>query len=1208
MPSYQGWRVDIFNSAPNNALPIGVVHTPEPDPSFTAILEVDTAVRSWIDEPTITYEQRFRWVEEFLRDRSAYNLVSNPMLQYTNPTGIPVNAMPPGWVLVSSSQSDPNRWRFYPMVVDPGNTIGGDSVFPRSIILNDQPDVGSPFTLFFPNGYVFLYNSTLSASMPVSCVIRGTAHSVQVNVPYVLEVYYTTDPLPPFASGYSYPSDSSWRTQSRMRASVFGKDVGGSVVETALLQATSAHRGQGSDIGRSNYLARYPLDLPNYLLAPPGVPRLVRVDRVRRWVCSSNIVFHHSGTVSADIELEFTNLPGLAVIAVVMYPRSEMMAFRWEYRSAHFRNGVEWAMRSYPSYSFGSNPRMVSTHPSGTGSLAADYRGAHAMGNLPVPYAGKDTRSVNRPMPPLQYNLFSALGDAGLVFRYGIVFATPPSNGDPPSYLQADVDSLPANGADLISYPYSGTYQSAPREILNGVVTRTWSVPSTRQMANFVELLSDDIPVELNRKYRFYTGSFLVDTGPDYPPVNPSRCPYYVRSESDTYRYVAIGYDHHGDVTEIVHFSTQTAPALGCSNTWIRFTNPNTTKARLGIVFMQPYVHPADLGLPGNQPYLVLSPMKAAHIFPLLLADFWPGGVDPSPSDANLIPNDVADFHTGWMDMQVLEFNPTGQESGSQTGYVRISPWGWLSQTQSWLQSAPMFLHICIRVRFRLANTYPPQDKDAVPILVLRMQWLSDAGVSLFIEQNVDLRDYNDTQWHDLLLVAPVFAVLKTEPYPNKIEVRVVYSGSRAPVLYLGYLNIGFVNDPAGLNIVRRRVSVGHGPIASAVTIRKPPRVIGVAEVSRFHWGVKVRPGLAYVPYTVTPDEVSHSFVRRAGFSPGDQLVLVYTLPEFARTQSASRNQRGLYVPYHYRTEPVNIRNGVFRVTERVLPWMDMTLYLPDGTSVSGRADGVGGVFRAGEYGREVTLLAPSLSGYSGSAVVRYAHYGYYYTYTGCFYEDSGSPQPAVFNLSPYGTDSAKLSGPFIAQLMHEDPFHIYSASPVNSLIGAYLYLMPSRAILRSDFEAGDRTGVALPFPGYTGSYLRHALGHFPLQYGLDRLRRAVLNSSGNVVAIYEMAALVLAWCTYMTPLGTAYIDLLDIRFRGGGLPDGHQPPSPGAYWDMSDWDGDSVVGGGRAIVRLPRSLLEPAPDRDAFTHEEILEIVHRYLPVGIDYEVEYVD
>jgi hypothetical protein len=58
----------------------------------------------------------------------------------------------------------------------------------------------------------------------------------------------------------------------------------------------------------------------------------------------------------------------------------------------------------------------------------------------------------------------------------------------------------------------------------------------------------------------------------------------------------------------------------------------------------------------------------------------------------------------------------------------------------------------------------------------------------------------------------------------------------------------------------------------------------------------------------------------------------------------------------------------------------------------------------------------------------------------------------------------------------------------------------------------------------------------------------------------------------------------------------------------MSEWDGGYSAGAGRAIVRLPRSLLLPDSNREAFTHEHIVNLVNQYLPAGIDYEVEYVD
>jgi hypothetical protein len=106
----------------------------------------------------------------------------------------------------------------------------------------------------------------------------------------------------------------------------------------------------------------------------------------------------------------------------------------------------------------------------------------------------------------------------------------------------------------------------------------------------------------------------------------------------------------------------------------------------------------------------------------------------------------------------------------------------------------------------------------------------------------------------------------------------------------------------------------------------------------------------------------------------------------------------------------------------------------------------------------------------------------------------------------------------------------------------------------------------------------------------------------------YGIAALRIAYVGQIPTLGWACVDLADIRTRGGGLPSGAKVDVPGAYWDMSEWDGGYSAGAGRAIVRLPRSLLLPDSNREAFTHEHIVNLVNQYLPAGIDYEVEYVD
>lgn len=1210
MPLTPQFSVDVFNSVPTGSVPLALLSTPEPDITQVNVLETDTAVDESTLDPVVQYIERFRWVEEFLGTRSSHNIVVNPMLQYTNPNDVQLNQMPPDWTLVNSGETSSSKWKFVPFRLDPGNMAS--SVFPRSEILENISN-SAAFTVFFPNGYVFYYPSNHPAPS-MDCTISGKTLAVDKNVPYVLEVYYTYDPKPPFTvPNFNYPASDSWCDNAEMTVTVEGVNSGGSVMETVLSASTRQRRASFSQFGLTNHIVRPVIDYaPSYVSRTSTTVRISYMDRVRRWVCSSDIVFTNPGTLYGKLTFRFRNVPGLAVLAVVMYRRDRLGAFRWD------AAGTVRSAKSYPSYAFApvslwdESYRALVSPPPVIGSPFYNIRLPSSV------YAGADRRGLSTvepfPIQAIEYRttgaLFSETTPPFIRFHAGRLFGFPPTNRPGSNsnidiisaescYLMLDKYALP-DSPGVITYPYSGSYTTVPREIINGSAVLTWRLAATRPYANILELMTDDIPIERNKRYRFLTPSYRAydDRVGAYlsqlTPPNASVAPYWIRDtwtdnvKTDyCFRYVAVGYDKDGNVTELVHFSPYLAPSPERPNAYVMFTDPATTKAKLGIVFMQPYVHPADIGAGSDVTRPVLALMKPtdfADIFPFALADYWPGGVGPGLSDANFLAEALADFQTsGWQITGGTLLS--GNEAPGHTGYVRFSGSGSVSTQLNWSQSSDQFLFVCFRLRYRVTST------NRKLSFSMRVDWFRNNQLYLSVPCYY-YTEPPDSNWRDELIVCPLFAPLKQTPYPDKILVCLQQLNS--VTLELGYFNVGLVNDVGSLNLVLRKISEGIKPVVVLNEIRKHPRVVGVFEANRFHWGLKVRPGIAYVPYTVPSDEVPHSFLIQAGFSPGDQLVLVYTLPEYSRCKPGG-------IPSFYKTERVIVENGVFKVLEPIVNIRPITVTLDNGTVLTGP-------FGVEKFGREVSI-GGAWSSYSGTADVLYAHFSPYYLYTGCYYEDGSELKPAVLNLSPYGTDTGIASGPFIADIMRVGgTFNISTARPFLLRIGAYVYLLPYRAIRKSDFDAGDRTGVRVPDADYRGSYLRHGLGYFRVVESGRALRYMVLDSLGNVIATYSMAALPLAWCCYMPPLGVAYIDLLDLRSRGGGVTEGYTPENPGSYWDMSDWDGGFSATGGRAVVRLPSALLQAAPDRDAFTHDQILEIIGRYLPVGIDYEVEYVD
>jgi hypothetical protein len=122
--------------------------------------------------------------------------------------------------------------------------------------------------------------------------------------------------------------------------------------------------------------------------------------------------------------------------------------------------------------------------------------------------------------------------------------------------------------------------------------------------------------------------------------------------------------------------------------------------------------------------------------------------------------------------------------------------------------------------------------------------------------------------------------------------------------------------------------------------------------------------------------------------------------------------------------------------------------------------------------------------------------------------------------------------------------------------------------------------------------------------------------ASGQTLANLP-AALVLAKL-YVTPAaGIEGVDLVDARRRGGGVPESlviTDPRLPGAtraeletYWDESGWDGQPVPLPGVLLVELPEELLTGASGYQQFTSEEIETLVRSHIAGGIQVLIRYV-
>jgi hypothetical protein len=116
-------------------------------------------------------------------------------------------------------------------------------------------------------------------------------------------------------------------------------------------------------------------------------------------------------------------------------------------------------------------------------------------------------------------------------------------------------------------------------------------------------------------------------------------------------------------------------------------------------------------------------------------------------------------------------------------------------------------------------------------------------------------------------------------------------------------------------------------------------------------------------------------------------------------------------------------------------------------------------------------------------------------------------------------------------------------------------------------------------------------------------------------LAAYPCAAILAKF--FVTPTAhVAEIPRLDTRVRGGGVPtsvDPHAPYLPGetrrqleTYWDLGGWDGQPVPLAGVLLVELPGDLLTGANGLPQYTHSEIQRLVESHVAAGIRVLLRY--
>lgn len=377
--------------------------------------------------------------------------------------------------------------------------------------------------------------------------------------------------------------------------------------------------------------------------------------------------------------------------------------------------------------------------------------------------------------------------------------------------------------------------------------------------------------------------------------------------------------------------------------------------------------------------------------------------------------------------------------------------------------------------------------------------------------------------------------------------------------------------------------------------------------------------------YRVPESEPSWSWLRKAGFNIGDELILCYTVPEtFYNTTSFLNPNPPSECRLVSKVETVYASDSftVFYSGE---------LELVDKIQVNGVDTYTGPFYPNVDQlikidSKDKSIRLPNAVQADDKISIFYKEYAQSYLYTGFkFVDETNSISWRSLDLNPeYGRE--------ILDHTTSDPYPT-SAALFNQVL---LYCIPSAACKISyeiinavDGNINLTLDFISAFQYNETSFVRHYVGiseenfdasigssvSFHNQwgvtpFGLDEYDSLGVGSvSSDQFATFLPSMLPIAK-VILTGLSTPEsFNLVDTRTIGGGLPKvfdnlqlkiQNKEDSIRDLWDLGNWPGNIVNEGGHVIINIPETTLTN------YTKEEVEEVVKFYLPIGVSFEINY--
>lgn len=406
-------------------------------------------------------------------------------------------------------------------------------------------------------------------------------------------------------------------------------------------------------------------------------------------------------------------------------------------------------------------------------------------------------------------------------------------------------------------------------------------------------------------------------------------------------------------------------------------------------------------------------------------------------------------------------------------------------------------------------------------------------------------------------------------------------------------------------------------------TLHTPIKVKGLSITKAGSWAPLLEPGVVWRKHTIHSSESASSWLIRSGLNVGDEVYLIYTVPEHLygiTTTDSSTTFPGNTSNLRSMVEIVSVLNPhqlSYEGSVKVIT----SITVNDNEKFSGSYDGSveDTYIRRLDDRLKIIDIKDSLLP-DDIVKIQYLTYVDFYNYTG--YRDYENKWYS-FDANPeYGhfiTDPADFTvkGASVCLQQQVTIYAIPSAYAILSTVAATgNYLGDVDINFTSAYDYGE-THFVRHIVGLPEEEIQAAEDSGPVNtwghavFGKNYYDEGVFSEddifSTVIPSMMPLGRLVLA-----APASVNSIASADIRLRGGGVPLDFPMAAVNTeatgldylrgLWDLGIVDGKAVKEGGVVEVEIDSSLL------DTYTSDEIYKIVKDQVPLGVDVEIKYVD